>query len=104
MSPSERLIHVSIGDKSEWMSYVNTNIIYYILSEVLANRGMWDAKVSLIVYVKVEMHEFDQVIRLFGWRQQIPLPLRDLKELHKVDMQKKNDEDWQKFTKITSRL
>ncbi|MBA0671737.1 hypothetical protein Goklo_029126 [Gossypium klotzschianum] len=50
--------------KFEWMSYADIDIIYCILSE------------------------------RFRWRQRISSPSRDLKELHKVDMQGNSDDDW----------
>ncbi|MBA0668198.1 hypothetical protein Goklo_001144, partial [Gossypium klotzschianum] len=37
--------------------------------------------------------------RAFGWTQQIPPLLQDLKELHKVGMHGKNDENWQELHK-----
>ncbi|MBA0789455.1 hypothetical protein Gotri_027553 [Gossypium trilobum] len=72
-SPSEPPIHVPIGDK--------------------------DAKVSLTVYAMVEMHKLNQVMRQFGRRQQIPPPPRDIEELHKVNLQGKNDEVGQEVHK-----
>ncbi|KAK5802888.1 hypothetical protein PVK06_030516 [Gossypium arboreum] len=53
-----------------------------------------DVKMPLVVYATVEMHESDRVLRQFGWRQQIPPPSQDMKELHKVDMQGKDNTDW----------
>ncbi|MBA0700299.1 hypothetical protein Goari_005605, partial [Gossypium aridum] len=58
----------------EWISYTDTDIISCILSGVLANREIWDAKMSL--------------------RQRILPPPRYLKELHNVDIWGKNDDDW----------
>ncbi|KAG8491652.1 hypothetical protein CXB51_014931 [Gossypium anomalum] len=78
----------------KWMSYAETDIISCIPPEVLENREMWDAKVSLVVHTTIEIHESDQVLRQFEWRQRISPPLRDLKELHKVDMLGKKDDDW----------
>ncbi|MBA0610640.1 hypothetical protein Godav_011460 [Gossypium davidsonii] len=51
---------------------------------------MWDMNVSLVVYETVEMHRHRQ----FGYRQRIPPPSQVMKELYKVDMREKNDEDW----------
>lgn len=51
------------------MSYANPNIMEYILLEFLAIRSMWVVNMPLIVYVMVEMHESDQVIREFRCRQ-----------------------------------
>ncbi|MBA0625250.1 hypothetical protein Godav_010473 [Gossypium davidsonii] len=96
-SPSEQPIYVSDGDKFEWMSYADIDIISYILSKVLANREMWDANVSFIVHAIVEMHESDRVIWQLGWRQQILPPPRDLKELHNVDKWGMNNEDWREI-------
>ncbi|KAG8473404.1 hypothetical protein CXB51_035706 [Gossypium anomalum] len=47
----------------EWMSFADANIIYCIPSEVFANWDMWDVNVSLLVYVMVEIHKLDQVLR-----------------------------------------
>ncbi|MFQ6621628.1 hypothetical protein Gotur_002135 [Gossypium turneri] len=55
---------------------------------------MRNAKVSLVVYVMVEMHEPNWVLRQFEWRKRIPPPPRHMKELHKVDMRRKNNKDW----------
>ncbi|MBA0670429.1 hypothetical protein Goklo_025513 [Gossypium klotzschianum] len=41
----------------EWMLYADPNIIECVPVEFLAIRSMWEAKVPLIVYVAVEMHE-----------------------------------------------
>ncbi|PPD94905.1 hypothetical protein GOBAR_DD08069 [Gossypium barbadense] len=68
------------------MSYANTDVISCIPLKVLRNRQMWDAKVPLIVYAMMEMHETEPVLQQFEWRQRISLPPQDLKELHKVSM------------------
>ncbi|PPR88795.1 hypothetical protein GOBAR_AA31894 [Gossypium barbadense] len=47
------------------MSYADTDIIPCILSEVLTNQGMWDAKLPLVVYVMVEMYESNRVMQQF---------------------------------------
>ncbi|KAH1121448.1 hypothetical protein J1N35_004608 [Gossypium stocksii] len=60
---------------------------------------MWDAKMPLIVYAMVEIQESNRVMEQFGWRQQISLPLQDLKELHDADMHKKNNKDWREVHK-----
>ncbi|MFQ6650209.1 hypothetical protein Gotur_022175 [Gossypium turneri] len=64
----------------EWMSYVDLDIIECILLEFLAIRGMWDAK-------------------KFGWRQNISPSLRDMEALHKLDLWRKTDENWQDYHK-----
>ncbi|PPR84829.1 hypothetical protein GOBAR_AA35881 [Gossypium barbadense] len=76
------------SDMFEWMPCADTDIIYYISSELLANQKLWDMKVSLIVLAMVEM-----------WRPKIPPPSQDMEELHKVDLQGKNDEDWKEVHK-----
>ncbi|MBA0711503.1 hypothetical protein Golax_010675, partial [Gossypium laxum] len=43
----------------------------------------------------MEIQEPNWVMRQFRWRQKISPPPQNLKELHKVDMCRKNDEDWQ---------
>ncbi|MBA0553349.1 hypothetical protein Golob_012537 [Gossypium lobatum] len=53
----------------------------------------WDAKVSLVVYATMEMHKFDQVMRQFGWRQNILPPLEDIEALHKFDLRRETDEN-----------
>ncbi|MBA0808995.1 hypothetical protein Gohar_024687 [Gossypium harknessii] len=40
------------------------------------------------------MHKINRVLRQFGWRQRIPPPPQYLKDLHKVDMQGKDNIDW----------
>ncbi|MBA0765837.1 hypothetical protein Gotri_014958, partial [Gossypium trilobum] len=42
----------------------------------------------------MEIQELNWVMRQFRWRQKISPPPQNLKELHKVDMCGKNDEDW----------
>ncbi|KAK5833236.1 hypothetical protein PVK06_017054 [Gossypium arboreum] len=79
--------------KFEWMSYANTDVISCIPSEVLRNQQMWDVKVSLIVYTRVEMHEINRVLWQFKWRQRISPPPQYLKDLHKVDMWGKDNID-----------
>ncbi|MFQ6653767.1 hypothetical protein Gotur_024999, partial [Gossypium turneri] len=44
-----------------------------ILEEFLQNRNAWHAKVALINYTTVEMHQSDRVLRQFGCRQPIPV-------------------------------
>ncbi|MBA0555788.1 hypothetical protein Golob_025944 [Gossypium lobatum] len=61
------LLDQQLKAKFEWMSYADIDIISCILSEVLANWEMW--------------------------RQRISSPSRYLNELHKVDVQGKNDDD-----------
>ncbi|KAK5775471.1 hypothetical protein PVK06_043366 [Gossypium arboreum] len=80
------VVRPMLGNEFEWMSYANTDIISCILPKVLANRKMWEAKVSLVVYTTVEMYKLDQMLLQFKWRQRISLLLRNLKELHNVDM------------------
>ncbi|KAH1073290.1 hypothetical protein J1N35_025618 [Gossypium stocksii] len=72
--------------KTRLMSYTNTDIISCISLKVLANREMWDAKVSLVVYTTVEMYELDQLLRQFKWRQRIPLLPQNLKKLHNANL------------------
>ncbi|MBA0717382.1 hypothetical protein Golax_005210 [Gossypium laxum] len=50
--------------------------------------------VRLLLEQRSKTEKLDQVLRQFGYRQRIPPPPRDMKELHKVDMWGKNDEDW----------
>ncbi|PPS10421.1 hypothetical protein GOBAR_AA10217 [Gossypium barbadense] len=54
------LLDQSFEAKFEWMSFTDANIIYCIPSKVFSNWDMWDVKVSLLVYVVVEMHKSDQ--------------------------------------------
>ncbi|KAH1032166.1 hypothetical protein J1N35_044340 [Gossypium stocksii] len=78
----------------EWVSYVDIDVISCIPPKVLHNRRMREPKVQLIVYVTVEMHKINRVLRWFGWRQQISLPPQDLKDLHKMDIRGKDNIDW----------
>ncbi|MBA0550380.1 hypothetical protein Golob_021334 [Gossypium lobatum] len=120
-SQSDRLIRVFVGDKEFedfrllldqcfkvdvsylfFRTYINYTMVskkiirndICISPEVLGSQDMRNAKVSLIVYVMVEMYEPNLVLRQFGWRKRIPLPPRDIKELHNVDIRRKNDKDW----------
>ncbi|KAG8496570.1 hypothetical protein CXB51_007683 [Gossypium anomalum] len=63
----------------KWMPYADTDVISCISPKVFCNRQMWDANVPLTVYAT------------FGWRQRISPSPQDLKDLHKVDMQGKDN-------------
>ncbi|MBA0610157.1 hypothetical protein Godav_011040 [Gossypium davidsonii] len=52
-----------------------------------------DVKVSLVVYATMEMHKSDQVMRQFGWRQNILPPLQDIEALHKFDLRRETHEN-----------
>ncbi|MBA0823507.1 hypothetical protein Goarm_020234, partial [Gossypium armourianum] len=52
-----------------------------------------DVKVFLVVYTTMEMHESDRVMLQFKWRQNISLPLQDIKTLHKLDLWGKTNEN-----------
>ncbi|KAG8486114.1 hypothetical protein CXB51_019457 [Gossypium anomalum] len=69
--------------------------IRLLLDQRSEAESMWVANAPLIVYATVEMHESDRVLQHFGWRQQIPPPLRNMDELHNVDLWGKNDKNWQ---------
>ncbi|MBA0749331.1 hypothetical protein Gogos_003276 [Gossypium gossypioides] len=88
------LLDQLLSAEFEWMSYTDIDVISYILLKVLRNRWMRDANVPFIVYATVEIHESDRVLRQFGWRQRIPSPPQDLKDLHKMDMRGKDNIDW----------
>ncbi|MBA0568329.1 hypothetical protein Golob_005831 [Gossypium lobatum] len=77
----------------EWMPYVESDIIKYVLPKFLVIQSMWDANVLLIVYATMEMHESDRVIQQFGWRQKILQPPYDMEVLHKLDLRGKTNEN-----------
>ncbi|KAG8481434.1 hypothetical protein CXB51_026237 [Gossypium anomalum] len=79
------------------MSYADSIIQECISTKFLANRNIWHVKVLLIVFAMIEMHEFGQVMRQLRFRQSILSSPQDIKELHKVDLQGRTDEDWAKF-------
>ncbi|KAG8474934.1 hypothetical protein CXB51_031654 [Gossypium anomalum] len=54
-------------------------------------------KMPLIVYTTLEMHDFDRVIRNFGFRKFVLPPPQDIKALYKVNLQGRTDKDWPKF-------
>ncbi|MBA0694243.1 hypothetical protein Goari_004559 [Gossypium aridum] len=91
----ERPIHVPVGDEASYVGLPEVlEDIRLLLDNTWKLRSMLDAKVSLVVYTTVEMQESDWVLRQPKWRQQIPPPPRDLKELYKVDMQGKDNNNW----------
>ncbi|MBA0879831.1 hypothetical protein Goshw_008225, partial [Gossypium schwendimanii] len=70
-----------------WMPYADSNIIECVSFD------MWNVKVPLIMYATMKMHESDQVMQKFKWRQKISPPPLDMKALHKLDLQGKIDEN-----------
>ncbi|KAH1082655.1 hypothetical protein J1N35_022416 [Gossypium stocksii] len=46
---------------------------------------------SLVVYATVEMHESDEVLRQFGFRQTIPSAPQDIEDLHHINLRRRTD-------------
>ncbi|MFQ6641652.1 hypothetical protein Gotur_015100 [Gossypium turneri] len=57
---------------------------------------VWHAKVALINYAAVEMHQSDRVLRQFGCRQPIPVEHEVFDDHHKIDLPQLNT-DWTRF-------
>ncbi|MBA0703109.1 hypothetical protein Goari_022911 [Gossypium aridum] len=53
----------------------------------------------LIIFAMVEIHEFDRVIRQFGYTQRIPLPPEELDDLQKFNLWGRLEEYWSIFHK-----
>ncbi|MBA0705782.1 hypothetical protein Golax_017943, partial [Gossypium laxum] len=58
---------------------------------------MEHVKVSLVVYVTVEMHESNRVLQQFGFRQSIPVAPQYLDDLHHIDLRERTNENWPMF-------
>ncbi|MBA0843204.1 hypothetical protein Goarm_000415 [Gossypium armourianum] len=54
-------------------------------------------KVSLVVYVTIEMHELDRVLRQFEFKQSILVAPQDLDDLHPIDLRGRSDENCIRF-------
>ncbi|MBA0810966.1 hypothetical protein Gohar_002907 [Gossypium harknessii] len=65
-----------------WMLYSDPRIQECIPTEFFINHNIWHVKVSLIVFVMVEMHESNRVM---------------LNKLHKIDLRGRTGEDCYKF-------
>ncbi|MBA0628354.1 hypothetical protein Godav_023098 [Gossypium davidsonii] len=61
-----------------------------ILEEFYVNPNVWHAKVPLVVYATVNMHEADRVLRQFGFQQLIFVTPQELDNLHRIDLQRLN--------------
>ncbi|MFQ6623621.1 hypothetical protein Gotur_004316, partial [Gossypium turneri] len=59
----------------QWTPYEDLAIRTVIPDEFLQNPNAWHAKVGLISYATVEMHQSDRVLQQFGCRQSIPVAL-----------------------------
>ncbi|MBA0877459.1 hypothetical protein Goshw_013284, partial [Gossypium schwendimanii] len=62
----------------QWTPYEDPAIQAVIPDEFLQNPNAWHAKVALISYATVKMHQSDRVLRQFRCRQPIPWHLRCL--------------------------
>ncbi|MFQ6651514.1 hypothetical protein Gotur_023810 [Gossypium turneri] len=66
-------IYIPTHNKFQWTPYEDPVIRAVIPEEFLQNPKAWHAKVALINYTTVEMHQSDRVLRQFGCRQPIPV-------------------------------
>ncbi|MFQ6666802.1 hypothetical protein Gotur_033030 [Gossypium turneri] len=57
-----------------------------IPDEFFQNANAWHAKVALISYATLEMHQSDRVLQQFGCRQPIPVALEVFDDHHKIDL------------------
>ncbi|XP_052478827.1 protein MAIN-LIKE 1-like [Gossypium raimondii] len=70
----------------QWTPYEDPTIQTVIPDEFLQNPNAWHAKVALISYATVEMHQSDRVLRQFGCRQPIPVALEVFDDHNKIDL------------------
>ncbi|MBA0687306.1 hypothetical protein Goari_014855, partial [Gossypium aridum] len=57
-----------------------------IPNEFFQNSNIWHVKIPLVNYATVEMHQTDRVLRLFRFRQPIPVTPEVLDDEHKIDL------------------
>ncbi|MBA0803017.1 hypothetical protein Gohar_013269 [Gossypium harknessii] len=61
---------------------------------ILVNPNIWHMKVPSVVYVTVEMHQSNRVLRQFEFWQSIPVAPEGLDDVHTTDLWGWTDENW----------
>ena len=56
---------------------------------------IWTTCTPIMCFAIVEWHQSDKAQLQFGMFQEVPVPLNNLKKLHKIDMRGRHDENWQ---------
>ncbi|MBA0777879.1 hypothetical protein Gotri_005841 [Gossypium trilobum] len=96
-----RDIQLLLDQQSEaefvWTPYKDPTIRECISSEFLVNPNIWHMNLSLVVYVNVEMHESNRVMRQLRLRQSIPVAPQDLDDPYPIDLRGRPDEIWIRF-------
>ncbi|XP_052479600.1 serine/threonine-protein phosphatase 7 long form homolog [Gossypium raimondii] len=80
----------------QWTPYEDPAIRAVIPDEFFQNRNAWHAKVALISYATVEMHQSDRMLPQFECRQPIPVAPEVLDDHHKIDLRQLHT-DWPRF-------
>ncbi|MBA0648060.1 hypothetical protein Goklo_015846 [Gossypium klotzschianum] len=68
-SSSKLPLYIPSRNKFEMTSYEDPAIQECILEEFFVNPNIWHVKIPLVVYIIMEMHESNRVLRQFGFRQ-----------------------------------
>ncbi|KAH7865052.1 hypothetical protein Vadar_001673 [Vaccinium darrowii] len=80
-------------DEVVWQPY-SEELIESLPPFCRAGRAIWRAKVPLINFAIVEMHQPERVMRQFGFRQLVPPPSQARNALHGQTL-KKGPQDWE---------
>ncbi|MBA0669706.1 hypothetical protein Goklo_029097 [Gossypium klotzschianum] len=70
----------------QWTPYEDPAIRAVISDEYLQNPNACQAKVLLVNYATLEMHQSDRVLRQFGYRQPIPMAPEVFDDQHKINL------------------
>ncbi|MBA0660734.1 hypothetical protein Goklo_012705, partial [Gossypium klotzschianum] len=74
----------------QWTPYEDPTIRTVIPDKLFQNLNIWHAKVSLVNYATIEMHQTNRVLRQFGFRQPILEAPEVLDDEHKIDLRQAN--------------